>query len=290
MVPEESYERRHQITKMRAAVFLLIFREQVRGPQSRSTEFAVSYDPDSEQVGESKPRTDSGMGTHKNYLRDRSTVTDMPNNTAAYKNPWLGGQWRVLHLACHQAIPATANKRYNTTFLPRNDRPNPSYFSNSTGINPPWNAAHRVEVACIVFHLGLFSDVSCILYPAPAREHVPHVTLHRAQAFLSGKYSPTWQKICCVVHEQESLLCSEYNESVPRPDPLKTTLSNILLARYILILSSNLSTKCRWTSKSPRAKTSYLIAHKCKQILFWVVGTVYELCCRRFGGTYVLNI
>ena len=84
----------------------------------------------------------------------------MPNNTAAYENPWPGGQWRVLHLACHQAIQATANKRYNTTFLPRNDRPNPSYFSNSTGINPPWNAAHRMEVACIVFRYGLFS-VSC---------------------------------------------------------------------------------------------------------------------------------
>ena len=37
-----SYESRYQITKMRAAVFLLIFCEQVRGPQSRSTEFAVS--------------------------------------------------------------------------------------------------------------------------------------------------------------------------------------------------------------------------------------------------------
>lgn len=91
MVSEQSYERRHQITKMRAAVFLLIFREQVRGPQSRSTEFAVSYDPDSEQVGESKPqtltgKTDSGMGTYNNHLSERSTVTDMPNNTAAYEN------------------------------------------------------------------------------------------------------------------------------------------------------------------------------------------------------------
>jgi len=143
--------------------------------------------------------------------------------------------------------------------------PNPSYFSNSTGINPPWNAAHRVGVACVVFHQGLFSDVSCILYPAPAREHVPYITLHAAQAFLNSKYYPTWQKTGRLVHNQESLLCSEYNESVPRPDPLKTTLSNIFLARYILILSSNLPTKCRWTSKSPRAKTSYFIARKCKQ-------------------------
>jgi len=55
MVSEESYESRYQVTKMRATVFLLIFCEQVRGPQSWSTEFAVSYDPDSEQVGESKP-------------------------------------------------------------------------------------------------------------------------------------------------------------------------------------------------------------------------------------------
>lgn len=133
------------------------------------------------------------MGTHKNYLRERSTVTDTPNNTAAYENPWPGGQWWVLHLACHRAIQATANKRYNTTFLPRNDRPNPSYFSNSTGINPPWNAAHCVGVVCIVFHYGLFSDVSCILYPAPVREHVPYITLNAAQAFLSSKYSPTWQ-------------------------------------------------------------------------------------------------
>lgn len=200
MVSEESCKSRYLITKMRAAVFLLIFCEQVRVPQTRSTEFAVSFDPDSEQVGESKPWTltgkaDSGMGTHKNYLRERSTAMDMPNNTAAYENPWPGGQWLVLHLACHQANQATANKRYNTTFLPRNDRPNPSCFSNSTGINPPWNAAHRVGVACIVFHYGLLSDVSCILYPAPAREHVPY-TLHAAQAFLSSKYSPTWQKIC----------------------------------------------------------------------------------------------
>jgi len=157
MVSEEIYERRHQITKTRASVFLLIFREQVRGPQSRSTEFTVSYGPDSEQVGEFKPRTltgktDGGMGTHNDHLSERSTVTDMPNNTAAYENPWPGGQWLVLHLACHQAIQTTANKRYNTTFLPRNDRPNPSYFSDSTGINPPWNAAHRVGVTCIVFH------------------------------------------------------------------------------------------------------------------------------------------
>lgn len=159
---------------MRGAVFLLIFCEHFRGPQSRSTEFAFSYDPDSEQVGESKPckltgKTYSGMGTHKNYLREISAVTDMPNNTAAYENPWPGGQWRVLHLACQQAIQATANRRYNTTLLPRNDKPNPSYFSNSTGINPPWHAAHRVRVACIVFHYGLFSGVSCILYSSCKR-------------------------------------------------------------------------------------------------------------------------
>ena len=223
-------------------------------------------------------------------------MIDMPNNTAAYENPWPGGQWRVLHLACHQAIQATANKRYNTTFLPRNDRLYPSYFSNSKGINPPWNAAHRVGVACTVFRYGIFSDVSCLLYPAPAREHAPYITLYASQAFLSSKYSPTWQKICRLVDNQESLLCSEYNESVPRPGPLKTTLSNIFLTRYILILSSNLSTKCRWASKSPRGKTSYLIARKCKQnrdiklILFWVVGTAYELRCRRFVGTCLLNI
>lgn len=190
MVPEESYESRYQITKMRTAVFLLIFCEQVRGPQSRFIEFAVSYDPDSEQVGESRPwtltgKTDSGMVTHKNYLRERSAVTDMPNNTAAYENPWPGGQWRVLNLACHQAIQATANKRYNTTFLPRNDRPNPSYFSNSTGITLPWNAAHRVGVVCIVFHYGFFC-VSCILYPAPAREHVPYIKLHATQAWAAN--------------------------------------------------------------------------------------------------------
>jgi len=71
----------------------------------------------------------------------------------------------------------------------RNDRPNPSYFSNGTGINPPWNAAYRVGVVCIVFHYGLFFDVSRILYPAPAREYVPSITLQAAQAFLSSKYS-----------------------------------------------------------------------------------------------------
>jgi hypothetical protein len=51
---EESYESRYQPTKMLAAVFLLIFHEPVHDPQFRSTEFAVSFYPDLEQVGESK--------------------------------------------------------------------------------------------------------------------------------------------------------------------------------------------------------------------------------------------
>ena len=143
-------------------------------------------------------------------------MIDMPNNTAAYENPWPGGQWRVLHLACLQVIQATANTRYNTTFLPRNSRPNHSQFSNSAGITPPWNAAHRVGDACMVCHYGLFS-VSCILYPAPARKHVPHIIIYAAHSFLSSRYSPKWPKTCRLVYKTKRH-CSVQN--TPRVYPV----------------------------------------------------------------------
>jgi len=292
MVSEESYESRYQVTKMRATVFLLIFCEQVRGPQSWSTEFAVSYDPDSEQVGESKPWTltdkaDSGMGTHKNYVREVQwqICQTIPPRTRTPGRAASGGSFPS-H-AIKQSKPQPTNDIIQRSYLGTTGQiPATSQTVRALIHRGTPHTAWKLRASYSATDYSLFH----VLYPAPAREHVPYITLRATQAFPRSKYTPTWQKICRIVYNQESLLSSEYNESVPRPDPLKTTLSNIFLARYILILSSNLSTNCRWTSKSPWAKT-YLIARKCKQnmdiklILFWVVGIVYELCCRRFGGT-----